>query len=167
MTDSWDDGDDDESEELDHGYGFADGLDAFDDYHHAVPPAPVSDGFDAPSADDDDFIETLFCKAANPAGTVTATALLSGSIYRIDLSPGAARMTEHELAEEITMVATLANQQARAAQHVVISTLMHRLGNDPAATRALLERQLGLPTPDAVVAQRAEMFAGHYHDPEH
>jgi hypothetical protein len=71
-------------------------------------------------------------------------------------------MTEAELAEEIRAIATLARQQAQAGQHALIARLMQELGRDPASTRSFLERELGLPSPDTVRAERANVFAARY-----
>ena len=109
-------------------------ADAFAGY---LPPVRPDDAVDA---SDDDSVSTLLCTASNPPGTVSATALLSGRILDVEFSPEAARMTGRELAEEIRSVAALANQQARAAQHAVMATLMDRLRKDPAETRSFRTR---------------------------
>jgi hypothetical protein len=71
-------------------------------------------------------------------------------------------MTESQLAEEITVIAGLAGNQARAAQHGLVAGYMRELGHDGAATRGFLERDLGLPSPDTVKAERAQLFATRY-----
>lgn len=155
--DAWDDDEDDEDD-----FDRNDVADAFAGY---LPPERPDDAVDA---SDDDSVSTLLCTASNPPGTVSATALLSGRILDVEFSPEAARMTGRELAEEIRSVAALANQQARAAQHSVMATLMDRLGKDPAETRSFLERELGLPSPESVNAARAQSLAAHYAgDSEH
>lgn len=148
---SWD-GDDGFAGEFEGG----DVADAFAGFQ----PPQRSDAVDDTS--DDDGVSTLLCTASNPAGTVSATALLSGRVIEVELSPEAARMTERELAEAIRIVAAQSNQQARAAQHAVIATMMDRLGRDPVATRSHLESELDLPSPDSVKAARAEWFSTHY-----
>ena len=154
--DSWDDGEDDEgSDAFDGGYG----LEAFDTYLPPQSPRAEVNPPEEPSEHDDDTVETLLCQAVNPAGSVAVTALLSGRIFRVELSPMASRMSENELAQEIKTTAALANLQARGAQHQVIATLLDRLGNDPAATRSMLEHELGLPSPETVATARAELFA--------
>ena len=153
--DSWDDDEDDqESDAFDGGYG----LEAFDDYLPPQSPRAEVNPPEEPSEHDDDLVETLLCQAVNPAGTVTVTALLSGRIFRVELSPKASRMSEKELAREIKTTAALANLQARGAQHQVIATLLDGLGSDPAATRSMLEHELDLPSPQTVAAARAELF---------
>ena len=42
--------------------------------------------------------------------------------------------------------------------------VMRQLGHDPAATRGLLERELGLPSPSDVLAEKARIFATRYQD---
>ena len=140
------------------------GLDAFDAY--LPPPAPRAEATapEEPSEHDDDFVETLLCQAINPAGTVAVTALLSGRIFGVELSPMACRLSESELAREIKATAALANQQARGAQHQVIATLLDRHGHDPAATRSMLEHELGLPSPETVATARAEWFSRQHHE---
>lgn len=147
--DAWDDDEDDD-------FDRSDVADAFAGY---LPPESPDDAADNP---DDDSVSTLLCTASNPPGTVSATALLSGRIVDVEISPEAARITGRELAEEIRSVAALANQRARAAQHAVIATLMDRLGKDPAQTRSYLERELELPSPESVNAARAQSLAAHY-----
>lgn len=149
--DSWDDGFDE-----DGGFEGDEVFDAFADYSPKEQSEEDGGGADA------DGISTLLCTAGNPAGTVSVTVLLSGPAVRVELSPEASEMTEYELAEQIRIVGTLASQQARAAQHAVIATLMDQLGRDPADTRSFLERELELPSPESVNATRAQLFSAHY-----
>ncbi|AKS36074.1 hypothetical protein AFA91_04580 [Mycolicibacterium goodii] len=100
--------------------------------------------------------------ASNTAATVTATALTGGQILRVELAPPVVKMTEHELAEEIMGVCTMARRQGAAARHAIIAEVMRLLGLDPAATQSFLERNLELPTPDTVLTTKAEMFANRY-----
>jgi hypothetical protein len=112
----------------------------------------------------DDEIDTLMVTVTNPGGTVSATALMSGQVVKVALSPQVTKFTESQLAEEITFVATLARKQAQAAQHSFAAAFMRRLGHDPAATRALLESELGLPSPQSVLAEKAQAFVTRYQD---
>lgn len=145
--------------------------DAADDYEileeqsifDAFPAWSASDYSEPPVPSDmEDGVVTAVFTATNPAGTVSVTALMNGRVLRVDLEPAVSRMTEGELAREIALIARLATRQALAGQHLVIAALMRRLGQDPAETRSFLERQLSLPTPDTVMAERAELFAAHY-----
>ena len=147
--------------------------DAADDYEifeeqsifDAFPASSASD-FSEPSvpSDTEEGVVTAVFTATNPAGTVSVTALMNGRVLRVDLEPAVSRMTEGELAREIALIARLATRQALAGQHLVIAALMRRLGQDPSETRSFLERQLSLPTPDTVMAERAQLFAAHYAD---
>lgn len=118
-------------------------------------------------------MDTLLVTAKNPAGTVSATVLtgtvsatvlMSGRVLRVDLLPEVTKLTEAELAEEITVISTLARQQARAAQHAFAAALMRRLGHDPTATRGFLERDIGLPSPQTVLDEKQQLFAARYRD---
>jgi hypothetical protein len=116
------------------------------------------------SDQDDDQVATLLFTATNPPGTVAATALMDGRIIRVELSPQVTRMTESQLAEEITVMSRLARRQAQAAQHAIAAQVMHELGHDGASTRSYLERTLSLPSPQAVLAEKLHVFAARYVD---
>ena len=90
------------------------------------------------------------------------TALLDGRILRVDLDPHVETLTESQLAEEISIIANLARQQARAAQHAVVLEFMHKLGHDGVATSGFLEHELDLPSPQTVHRKRQEVFASRY-----
>ena len=112
----------------------------------------------------DDEVLTLLFTASNPSGTVSVTSLISGQPVNVELEPAVTRMTERELADEIAVVAALSRQQALAAQHVLASKVLDHLGHDPVATRGFLERDLGLPSPEAVREERARVFASRLDD---
>ena len=99
---------------------------------------------------------------ANPDGSVTVTALPNGGVKQIELSPKVTAMTEAVLAEEILVLADLAAQDAKAAQYAYVLDEMRRRGHDDAATRDFLTRDLELPTPQQVRAERAHVFATRY-----
>lgn len=142
-------------------------LDAFDVYVPAGDPDDADDPWDAPSQavdNADDEVLTLLFTATNPSGSVSVTVLLDGHFLRADLSPTVTTMTEPQLAEEISIIANLARQQARAAQHALVVEFMRTLGHDRVATRSFLEHDLGLPSPETVLAQKARVFAGRYGD---
>ncbi|MCV7422612.1 hypothetical protein H7K45_18870 [Mycobacterium yunnanensis] len=101
---------------------------------------------------------------SNPQATVSTTALLSGRIVTVELAHSVAEWSEAQLADEIVVLATLARKQALAAQHSFTAAFMQQLGHDPAATRGLLERELGLPAPADVLAEKARVFATRYQD---
>lgn len=118
--------------------------------------------FDTLGSNADEGVTTVTFTAPNPEATVWVTALMDGRVLRIELAPKVTSMTENELAEEITMISRLATQQALAGQHLVIAALMQRLGQDSANTRSFLQRELHLPTPEDVAAERARVFADRY-----
>ncbi|WP_263997441.1 hypothetical protein [Mycobacterium yunnanensis] len=123
-----------------------------------------------PQDDDPDFsreideVDTLLVTVSNPQATVSTTALLSGRIVTVELAHSVAEWSEAQLADEIVVLATLARKQALAAQHSFTAAFMQQLGHDPAATRGLLERELGLPAPADVLAEKARVFATRYQD---
>lgn len=127
--------------------------------HYAVDSDVESDGRDEVITDE---VDTLLVTVSNPAGSVSTTVLMSGRVVSVDLSPAVTTWSEAQLAEEIVLIATLARKQALAAQHSFAAAFMRQLGHDPAATRSLLERELGLPTPSDVLAEKARIFATRY-----
>lgn len=151
MSGSWSDDswvDDDESDH-DAGESMLDALDYLD------PLAPDDE-------EDDTSDAVLFFTVTNPAGTVSVTALTDGRPVRIDLAPQVATMTESQLSDEISLIARLAGQNARAGQHLLISRMMQRLGHDPLSARSYVEHELGLPSPETVLADKAHIFATRY-----
>lgn len=114
--------------------------------------------------DQDEDVPTVLFTATNPAGTVSVTALMSGQVLRVELTHHVGQMLESELADEITVISTLARRQAQAGQHVVVALLMRKLGHDQASTRSYLERELGLPSPNTVNSERSSIFATRYAD---
>jgi hypothetical protein len=104
----------------------------------------------------------LLFTASNPPASVSATVTFGGHLVDVALAPRVVEMTEAELAEEIVVIAALARQQSMAAQHVVVAGYMAELGHDGAAVRSLLEHRVGLPSPESVLAARAELFAARY-----
>lgn len=157
MTDSTGDSWDDDDHESDGGPSVFDAFAAYvsTDMH-------TTGDSDGPDTDNDEDLFTVVFTASNPEATVSVDALMDGRVLRIELDPKVTAMTEAELAQEITTVSRLATRQALAGQHLVIAALMERLGQDPAETRSFLERELRLPAPDAVLAERTELFAECY-----
>jgi hypothetical protein len=141
-------------------------LDILDVLSFAVDVEPVGalDGIlFEPETLDEETVETLLFTATNPGGTVSVTALMGGQILRVSLCPSTTAMTEVLLAEEISLLASMARLQALAGQHAIIAALLGRLGRDPAAIRSFLERDLGLPSPEAMNETRADVFAARYY----
>lgn len=142
-----------------------DALDAFAEYrtaHDESDPDAV-ETFEPPVDDapaDEQFGPTF--TVTNPPGTVTVTTLTDGRVQRVDISQKASTMTEAHLAEEIVVIATLATQEARAAQYEYMLDGMRQQGHDDVATRDFLRRDLDLPSPDDAVAARAHVFTTRY-----
>ena len=157
MTAPWDD---DHPHEND-GSGCGDELaDAFDVY---TPPADEFDGSgELPESDGDSGVPTLMVTATNPAASVSVTVLIDGTVWAVELSPEVSALTEAELGVEVATIARLARRQAQAAIYLITADQMDGLGHDPAATRSFLERELHLPSPESVHAEREALFAEHY-----
>jgi hypothetical protein len=154
--DAWDDDEDDD--------GSAESmLDALDFSSPAVTDY-VDVGLDAVLPDDDEESEpqAIFFTVTNPPGTVSATALLGGRPIEVTLAPEVCSMTESQLAEEISLIARLASQNARAGQHLVVSGMMQQMGEDPLTARSFVEHELGLPSAESVLADKAQIFATRY-----
>ncbi|OBG85369.1 hypothetical protein A5699_24770 [Mycobacterium sp. E802] len=101
----------------------------------------------------------------NPAGTISATAYFTGPVQRIDLDASVVRMTEHELAEEIQVIAELAQLKARSVAHTFLLEGMTRMGHDRSEWSSILNRDINLPSPDQADEKIAEVFATRYgHD---
>jgi len=98
----------------------------------------------------------------NPPRTVAVTAYLDGRVERVQLFAGAIEFTEAELADEILVVADLAKQDARSAQHELAFESMREQGHDAADVRDFLTRNLDLPSPEDTRAARAQVFATRY-----
>ena len=113
---------------------------------------------------DDETLDILLFTVTNPAGSVTVSAQIDGRVHRVELSADVTRMTEAQLAGEIEVLARLARQEALAGQHALLVESMHELGHDRVATRGFLLRNLGLPSPEDVHAEKTRVFATRYSD---
>ncbi|KAA0085420.1 YbaB/EbfC family DNA-binding protein [Mycolicibacterium sp. P9-64] len=129
-----------------------------------LPAADYVDvGLDATAPDEEDEgPQTIFFTVTNPPGTVSATALMDGRPIQVTLSPQVCKMTESELAEEISLIAQLASQNACAGQHLLVSAMMQQLGDDPVSVRSFVEYELGLPSAETALAEKAQIFATRY-----
>jgi hypothetical protein len=107
----------------------------------------------------DDRVLTVLFTATNPTESVSVTCLVNGQPVSVELQPAAARMTERQLEEEISLVADLSRRQALAAQHVLIGRFLDQMGHDPSDSRSFLERELLLPSPEAVREERARVYS--------
>jgi len=122
----------------------------------------TGDALFPPGADIHAETEMPLFTVTNPPGTVTVTTYMDGRVHRVDLSSAATRMAESALSEEIVLIAGLATQDARSAQYTFLLDGMREQGNDNAATRDFLKRDLDLPTPEQARAARAELFTTRY-----
>lgn len=118
--------------------------------------------FSPPDDDEDHAPQTMFFTVTNPPGTVSATALMDGRPIQVALAPQVSNMTESQLAEEISLIARLASQNACAGQHLLVSGMIQQLGHDPLSARSYVEYELGLPSAETVLADKAQIFATRY-----
>jgi hypothetical protein len=147
---SWDDEDDD----------------FYDDTAWETPGQFASPGGEEVEVDDS-ADQAMFFTVTNPPGTVSVTALGNGMPIRVDLAPKAVEMTESQLTEEICVIAGLASRHAKAGQHLLVSSLMKRMGHDSVSVRSFVEYELGLPSVETVLAEKSEVFANRYTDEWH
>jgi hypothetical protein len=158
--DSWGDDPDDYDSEADDG----DGLAALDFSPPATDEAPdlfaALDG----AADRDGELEDPVFTVTNPAGTVSVTAYFTGPVQRVDLGANVVNMTEQQLAEEIRVIAELAQLKARSMVHAFLLEGMARMGHDRSEWRSTLTRAIGLPSPAQADERIAEVFAARYRD---
>lgn len=156
----------------------ASALDAFDDFAPADTAATetvVEDLTDEPVEEPEaDPLDPFTVSVTNPPQTVTVSAIVDGSIRQVELSPKAADMSESQLAEEVLVLADLAREKGRAAQHTYLlgnpflSGMMSELQLDgDEVLRDFMENGMKLPTPDQAAAAEAEVFATRYSTDEH
>jgi hypothetical protein len=119
----------------------------------------------APAVDDDPEVPVF--TVTNPSGTVSVTAYLTGPVQRVDLDPSVVKMTEHELAEEIRVLAELAQLKARSVMHAFLLEGLTRMGHDRAEWSSILSHAIQLPSPERAAENIAEVFAARYADDAH
>jgi hypothetical protein len=150
-------------------------ADAFGDYT-GEPAEEAEPGLDAidPFADDTDDeeqdpLQQYTFTVTNPPESVSVSALIGGRIHQVEVLPKAMGMTEAELADEILVLAHLASQKALAGQTTylleseVLANGMREAGLDSGeVVRDFMQNGLGFPTPEAVDAEQAEIFATRY-----
>jgi hypothetical protein len=97
---------------------------------------------------------------------VSVTTMMGGVVQQITVTDKASSMSESGLAEEIFVIADLARQKARAAQHTFMVENMSEMTGDSEQENALLHEFVGmslnLPTPEEAAAAEAEVFATRY-----
>ncbi|MBW0014182.1 hypothetical protein [Mycobacterium sp.] len=134
--------------------------------------AAATEASDASEEEEEEVAQEF--TVTNPAGTVSVSALMDGRIQRVKLSPTVTRMTESELAEEITVLAGLARKQGLAGTHTYLFENesqveglqdLAELGIDGSQVfRDFVEVGMRLPTPEQADAEQAEVFAARYTD---
>lgn len=143
-------------------------LDAFDDF---APPAQTEEsgtGLDALEGltEKEEEPDLALFTVTNPQGSVSVTTLMDGRIHQVTVTDKASKMTESGLAEEIFVIADLARQKARGAQHTfMVENMKEMTGESDAENASLLEfvqMTLNLPTPEQAAAAEAEVFATRY-----
>lgn len=133
---------------------------------------PDTDGWDRPSDPptpdiDEPTAPLVFAvNVSNPAGTISATATISGWLLRIELTPDVRSMTEYELARDIVATAHLASVKGQASQHILIQDMLTYQGLDRHAARDYIDEYMNLTTPDqaaeAEAQARARYLRGEY-----
>ncbi len=149
-------------------------TDTYDDYAPAEPePAgaeladlaeDASDGEPEP-----DPLDAYTSTVTNPPETVSVSALIDGSIRYVKLSPKVTEVSEEQLADEILVLAHLAQQKGLAGQRTyledsdLLADGMNDLGLDAGEViRDLVDNGMGLPTEQEAAAEQAEVFATRY-----
>jgi hypothetical protein len=142
-------------------------LDALDDY---APPVPEDTGTDLDAlhglTEEEEEPDLALFTVTNPQGSVSVTTMMGGVVQQITVTDKASSMSESGLAEEIFVIADLARQKARAAQHTFMVENMSEMTGDSEQENALLHEFVGmslnLPTPEEAAAAEAEVFATRY-----
>jgi hypothetical protein len=149
---------------LDFGDEYVDGVDGSREQSAlAVLDELLDTDMDTERADADGEVPQRLATVTNPQETVSVTAIMSGEIQQIELSPTVVRtMTASELADEILVIANLARQQAHATQYAVILQSLDAPGTNGEAQSEYLERHLGLSSPKQAAQAQAEVFAARY-----
>jgi hypothetical protein len=144
-------------------------LDFGDDYVDDGREQSAIEALDMDTRDDDSETAQNLATVTNPQESVSVTAIMSGEIQQIELSPTVVRMmTASELADEILVIANLARQQAQAMQY---SLMLQSLGapgaNNDEAYGEYLENHLNLSSPKQAAEAQAEVFATRYASNDH
>jgi hypothetical protein len=149
-----------------------------DSYDYAASPGyfdPVPDEVGQPAAgsgtdeagsvrpdeQDDDITApiVLAVSVTNAAGTVTATATISGWLQRIELEPQVTAMDEAQLAREIVATAELARLKGQAGQRTLVQDMLTNQGADQHTARDYVDQYMNLPTPEQAADAEAEANA--------
>ncbi len=103
----------------------------------------------------------LAVSVTNAAGTVTATASISGWLQRIELAPDVTSIDEAELAREIIATAELARLKGQSSQRTLVEDMLMWQGADNHTARDYVDEYMNLPTSDEAAEAEAEANA-HY-----
>lgn len=130
----------------------------------AMDALPEDAGDTEDTAVEEDEFSWERTTVTNPLETVSVTALMDGKTHTVELSPGAASMTESELAAEVLVIADLASQRATSVLHTLLADSMQAQGLEGGGTMAdvLGSRFLGLTPPKQAAEAQAEVFAARY-----
>lgn len=142
-------------------------LDALGEY---APPQTEDTGADLDAlhglTEKEDEPDLALFTVTNPQGSVSVTTMMDGRVHQVTVTDKASRMSESGLAEEIFVIADLARQKARAAQHTFMVENMSEMTGESDEQNALLHEfvnmTLNLPTPEEAAAAEAEVFATRY-----
>ena len=135
------------------------------DFYPPSDDEPQDNPKTTPSEDDDSEVPVF--TVTNPAGTVSVTAYLTGPVQRVDLDPNVVKMTERELAEEIRVLAELAQLKARSVMHSFLLEGLTRMGHDRSEWSSILSTAIQLPSPEQAAENLAEVFTARYGDDTH
>ncbi len=159
MSDDW--GDDDDIVESQGGELAALDFDDTTPSDHAYSEVPEAGGV-GQDQDGDSDVPTF--TVTNPAGTVSVTAFLTGPVKRVELDPSVVKMSEGELAQEIQVLAGLAQAKARSVMHAFLLEGLTRMGHDRSEWSSILSTAIDLPSPEQAAAATADIFATRYRD---
>lgn len=137
-------------------------FDAIEDHtaHRAAESDSTFDSARVFTQDDDSTAPiVLAVSVTNAAGTVTATATISGWLQRIELTPHVTSVDETELAREIIATAELASLKGRASQRTLVQDMLTHQGADRHTARDYVDQYMNLPTPDQAAEAEAEANA--------
>lgn len=134
---------------------------AVDDTDHRAAESDSAPHSPRASTQDDDITApiVLAVSVTNAAGTVTATATISGWLQRIELEPHVATMDEAQLAREIVATAGLASLKGRASQRTLVQDMLTHQGAELHTARDYVDQYMNLPTPDQAAEAEAEANA--------
>lgn len=138
-------------------------LDAFDvfttDLTHLDEGLDLHSAYTDVNTPADDETGPPSITAANPPGTVSVSALFTGEVREIVLSPQVIQLSEAELATEIESVADVAVKKATAAMYTLSVELLAAHGVDREAANAFMQQCTPLATPAEAYAAESTLAA--------